>query len=302
MHNEDNYRIIGIEIIAKFEYTFNKGGDMGRVILLMLIFLTLVSAKIVEVEKWDSLKAYEGQEIVYYPKDNQYYLAQSMVKADAPDTGKSWVKIAHFRDAKEFKSDSLYQAGSVIKYEGKILVARHIAGNDGKLPNKDDDWGAWVMATGAIATLPPMPTAEEDSTIAGVDRNGDGNRDDIEIAVVLAAPNNPKVRAALLGFAKGATNQLETYDSLSNPTFVDIKFGYTLMSVAGSGIFDYETDNYLYYFDFLKIIVNTPERYLVDRKIDGLCDGKGFPNYGFPEYIPQAETIYNKIILREEER
>ncbi len=60
-----------------------------------------------------------------------------------------------------------------------------------------------VMGT----NLPPDPGANADKTIAGVDANNNGIRDDVELAIFKAYPDSAKTRAALLQYA--LTLQLE---------------------------------------------------------------------------------------------
>jgi hypothetical protein len=54
-----------------------------------------------------------------------------------------------------------------------------------------------VMGT----NLPPDPGALADQTIAGVDANNNGIRDDVELAIFKAYPNSAKTRAVLLQYA-----------------------------------------------------------------------------------------------------
>jgi hypothetical protein len=49
--------------------------------------------------------------------------------------------------------------------------------------------------------LPPDPGALADETIAGIDANDNGIRDDVELAVFKEYPNSAKTRAALLQYA-----------------------------------------------------------------------------------------------------
>lgn len=49
--------------------------------------------------------------------------------------------------------------------------------------------------------LPPDPGVEADKTIAGIDVNNNGIRDDVELAVFKAYPNSAKIRAVLLQYA-----------------------------------------------------------------------------------------------------
>ncbi|MSR70536.1 hypothetical protein EXS62_00645 [Candidatus Kaiserbacteria bacterium] len=52
------------------------------------------------------------------------------------------------------------------------------------------------------ANLPPVPDqAENDSTVAGIDKNNNGIRDDVELAIFKKYPNDKKSRAAALQYA-----------------------------------------------------------------------------------------------------
>lgn len=49
--------------------------------------------------------------------------------------------------------------------------------------------------------LPPNPGAEADKTVAGIDANENGIRDDVELAIFKEYPNSAKTRAVLLQYA-----------------------------------------------------------------------------------------------------
>ncbi|MEK7099447.1 MAG: hypothetical protein AAB916_02925 [Patescibacteria group bacterium] len=49
--------------------------------------------------------------------------------------------------------------------------------------------------------LPPDPGADADKTIAGIDANTNGIRDDVELAIFKAYPDSAKTRAVLLQYA-----------------------------------------------------------------------------------------------------
>ncbi len=50
--------------------------------------------------------------------------------------------------------------------------------------------------------LPPMPyKPENDATVAGIDKNGNGIRDDVELAIFAEYPHDAKIRAAELQYA-----------------------------------------------------------------------------------------------------
>ena len=50
-------------------------------------------------------------------------------------------------------------------------------------------------------SLPPDPGAEADKTVAGIDANKNGIRDDVELAIFKEYPNSAKTRAVLLQYA-----------------------------------------------------------------------------------------------------
>ena len=62
--------------------------------------------------------------------------------------------------------------------------------------------------------LPPDPGAEADKTVAGIDANKNGIRDDVELAIFKAYPDSAKTRAVLLQYALAL--QMETMQSIVN--------------------------------------------------------------------------------------
>lgn len=67
--------------------------------------------------------------------------------------------------------------------------------------------------------LPPAPNQiENDATVAGIDKNNNGIRDDVELAIFKKYPNDAKVRAAELQYAMA----LQTYitDVFNSDTWV----------------------------------------------------------------------------------
>ena len=56
--------------------------------------------------------------------------------------------------------------------------------------------------------LPPDPGAEADKTIAGIDANSNGIRDDVELAIFKEYPNSAKTRAVLLQYALALQMQM----------------------------------------------------------------------------------------------
>lgn len=62
--------------------------------------------------------------------------------------------------------------------------------------------------------LPPDPGTEADKTIAGIDANKNGIRDDVELAIFKEYPNSAKTRAVLLQYALAL--QMEMTQSMVN--------------------------------------------------------------------------------------
>src|SRR5207245_6549121 len=54
-----------------------------------------------------------------------------------------------------------------------------------------------TSVTYAVVPLPPDPGAEGRATLAGIDADGDGVRDDVQRYIALTYPNSAKTRAAL---------------------------------------------------------------------------------------------------------
>lgn len=67
--------------------------------------------------------------------------------------------------------------------------------------------------------LPPDPGAEADKTVAGIDANANGIRDDVELAIFKEYPNSAKTRAVLLQYALAL--QMEVTQPIVNTGTVD---------------------------------------------------------------------------------
>ena len=66
--------------------------------------------------------------------------------------------------------------------------------------------------------LPPVPyQPENDATVAGIDKNGNGIRDDVERAIFANYPNDAKIRAAELQYAM--TEQMFLTDVFNTDTW-----------------------------------------------------------------------------------
>jgi hypothetical protein len=71
--------------------------------------------------------------------------------------------------------------------------------------------------------LPPDPGTEADKTVAGIDANENGIRDDVELAVFKEYPKSAKTRAVLLQYALAL--QMEVVQPFVNTTIADKVIG-----------------------------------------------------------------------------
>ena len=77
-----------------------------------------------------------------------------------------------------------------------------------------------IVASGAVGLLPPDPGAAGMVTLAGIDSDNDGVRDDIERYIWLTYPQSAKQRAALTAIAKDfQTGLLAASNNDANTTF-----------------------------------------------------------------------------------
>ena len=75
-----------------------------------------------------------------------------------------------------------------------------------------------TMADVLGTNLPPVPyEPENDATVAGIDKNGNGIRDDVERAIFAKYPNDAKIRAAELQYAM--TEQMFLTDVFNTDTW-----------------------------------------------------------------------------------
>src|SRR3989338_1918033 len=69
--------------------------------------------------------------------------------------------------------------------------------------------------------LPPDPGTEADKTVAGIDANKNGIRDDVELAIFEEYPNSAKTRAVLLQYALALQMELtQPFENEKNVTEV----------------------------------------------------------------------------------
>lgn len=136
--------------------------------------------------------------------------------------------------------------------------------------------------TDTSITLPPDPGEAGKATLAGIDSDNDGVRDDLQREIVFMYPGNDEVRRVLRAMVKKeqdvitTTGDHEHYKELmvSVFTFQDC---YNHL-VFGTGLRDYSNSDKLWY-----MVKNTPER----KKVFEDNDTKGKP------YITPVGSIYS---------
>ncbi len=100
----------------------------------------------------------------------------------------------------------------ILKWTGIVLVGLFILAEIIRLPFRVREENTKEQVAKIHATklqlddvmgknLPPDPGAEADKTVAGIDANKNGIRDDVELAIFASYPNSAKTRAVLLQYA-----------------------------------------------------------------------------------------------------
>lgn len=120
--------------------------------------------------------------------------------------------------------------------------------------------------------LPPDPGADADKTIAGIDANHNGIRDDVELAIFKAYPDSAKIRMPLLQYALSMQLQM-TLSTLNTETFTatvadtDSRANvctWTLSSRDGMNKFTADLKKYRTFVEKLQLNNDARKKYLDD--------------------------------------
>ena len=113
--------------------------------------------------------------------------------------------------------------------------------------------------------LPPDPGAEADKTIAGIDANTNGIRDDVELAIFKEYPDSARVRAVLLQYALAL--QMEVNQPMINKDTVTevVREQSRAYSCVGSVVSREDLNNYLMEGGKLRSFVIEKQRNTLDR-------------------------------------
>jgi hypothetical protein len=127
-------------------------------------------------------------------------------------------------------------------------------------------------------TLPPMPDATANSaTIAGIDSNNNGVRDDVEI-YIYTNYSTPEEQKVLIQYAKVKQNLIiDSYDQ--NKTIYDMnqlmKYTTCYFTIKNNDAVKISTETK----QIMAQILNTKERYLASLRSERLASGRAYFEY-----------------------
>ena len=301
-------------------------------ILLTITLFSLAISSIISVQSWNADRSHRASDIVIH-QGRAYLAMQSISAGVAPNQSGAWVNIANYSNPGNYRHDSLYVEGDIVRHNNEIFVARRQTRYT--RPDKNDLWGAWIFVsnhapirqpdpnpdpedpdpdpeqpeepeepdTGIFSRLPPDPGAAGKRTILGIDSEGHGVRDDILIAVTKLIPDDPYKRAgALFPFAMQQQLWKVVLENPNKP--FEFYFPY-LMGIDAGVAYAIETGAS----DILSVrrrqalLLNTRERFLMSQKIDSIASGsvtRGYEDY--PDLKVKYDRKFQELYQRELER
>jgi len=151
--------------------------------------------------------------------------------------------------------------------------------------------------------LPPDPGAAGKRTVLGIDSDGDGVRDDIQIEVTRLIPNDPYARAGAMFWFAMQQELFRIYLENPNESF-EFFYPYYMGSGAGSW-HNIKTGagNIIPIERRLIMLLNTRERFEINHSLDSIAHGKRFRTYDFyPELRERFDNEFQLFYEREKER
>ncbi|QXE85546.1 hypothetical protein KP003_14290 [Geomonas nitrogeniifigens] len=126
-----------------------------------------------------------------------------------------------------------------------------------------------ACSSGGGNSSSPSPS-QETATVAGVDTNRDGVRDDIERHISTAHPDSAKTRSALKQYAKGVQASFVNVSTASQATAQEsqlLRAGACVAAATGSAAAMAEID---------ALMANTPDRIKAREEYERHLEGKVF--------------------------
>jgi hypothetical protein len=151
--------------------------------------------------------------------------------------------------------------------------------------------------------LPTDPGEYGKKTVLGIDSDGDGVRDDIQIKVTKLIPNDPYKRAGAMFWFAMQQERFRAYVENPNESF-EFFYPYFLGAMAGSShCIQTGAEDLIPIQKRLLIHLNTEERFLVSQKLGSIANGKGITHYShYPEFKEKYDKMFQMFYEREKER
>ncbi|MDR0305198.1 MAG: hypothetical protein LBH98_10615 [Chitinispirillales bacterium] len=164
-------------------------------------------------------------------------------------------------------------------------------------------FAAVFAQNGPLAKLPPDPGAAGKKTVLGIDSDGDGVRDDIQIEVTKLIPNDPYARAGAMFWFAMEQERFRAYIENPNESF-EFFYQYFLGTMAGTSYSRQTGASDLIPVERrLVILLNTKERFLVNQEIGRIVNGKGVRHYShYPDIKEMYDKRFKEFYEREKER
>ena len=284
---------------------------LGLFFVLIFAFAAFSSVMTnVTVQRWGVNQRHIAGNVVIY-RGEAFLVIQGVPVGEAPSEYSGvWRRIANYSNPGRFRFDSSYVMGNIVRnYSNDVFVARQWV--SGIEPNRNDISGPWLFLrnyapiSGPLDRLPPHPGPKGRETVLGIDSDGDGVRDDIQIAITEAIPDDPQRRAAAMFAALTRRRLLEAFLRDTTQTLEQLQ-EYFIGSAAMSK--HWINNNVRESFSMARyqaLQYNTRRRYDMGRKLDGIVAG-GEGIMVFEDYPIEIQEKYNRmfqeVLDRETER
>ena len=282
-------------------------------ILASVMFSTLMSAPsmppsplaITSAQVWGVAQKHSFGNIVIY-RGQAYIAMQDIEKGAAPSqTNSGWRIIKNYSNPTWFRYDSIYIAGDIVRnLQNDIFVARQWV--SGSAPSRHTLTGPWMFVSnyspisGPIDRLPPHPGEEGKQTVIGIDSDGDGVRDDIQIAIAKLIPDDPYKRAAVMFSARMHQRRLAAFLNDTTQTFEQMESYFAGTSAGIAYWVNSDAWKEISLDRIQALWYNTRERFLVGRRIDRLANNRVFRADDIQEeYIRMFQETYERELERQ---
>ncbi|HAS8151164.1 TPA: hypothetical protein I7678_18020 [Vibrio vulnificus] len=208
--------------------------------LLASLLVTLTSSPLVySAELWDESKVYNSGDIVRW--NDKVFISSHWTKGTEPVDNQlswdGWITLDS-ENIPSWAQESVYKGGDVVEFNAGYYIAKWW--NTSSLPSNSDSWQRVDLKSIVVDTTKPEPEPEPETPIIGLDKDGDGLRDDYaeKIAQTYA---DPVELAIAVQSGKEFGKLLEFSENNVEISVEDAKF----MAINAIGI-QYCIDNYQY--------------------------------------------------------